>query len=306
MFTTQINRRSFVGIAAAMAAAAGGGRIVSAQTVSTPGTSDLQDVYTFLVIGLDTRPDGNDLSTDVIMLSRVDLNQHTVRTMSIPRDLYVEIPGFGYGKINSAFASATDNGTDGWAAGVDSLRNTIEANFGLTVDGALSVRFEGVEAIVDMFGGVTVDNPYDVYDASFPTMDYGIKEIFYPAGTITLSGEQALEFMRTRHQDGDDGRIMRQQLVLTELYTQATSPENLTKLPEMVKTGQQYVNTDIPQDVQMQLVVAAPDFSLENIYWGTMTHLLWGGTIDSGAWVYQGDWDQLPAYVQAFLDGDVQ
>lgn len=305
MFTTRVNRRAIIGLGTTMAAAAGGARIVDAQTFVTPEALELKDSYTFLVMGLDTRPDGQGLSTDVLMVSRVDLNENTVRTMSIPRDLYAEIPGIGFDKINSAFASVASNGHDEWMSGMAATRNTIEYNFGLTIDAALSVRFEGVEAIVDTLGGVTVENPYDLYDDSFPTMDYGTKEIFYPAGTITLSGEEALEFMRTRHQDGDDGRIMRQHLVLTSLYELVTSPDNVARLPELVTTGLESVTTTIPQNVQMQLIAAAPKFSLDDIHWGTMTHLLWGDTLDSGMWVYQGDWDQLPGYVQAFLNGEI-
>ncbi|MCO5216148.1 MAG: LCP family protein [Thermomicrobiales bacterium] len=305
MINSRMNRRTFVGLAAAMAAAVGGARIVDAQTFATPEALELKDVYTFLIMGMDTRPDEQELNTDVLMVSRVDLVNNTVRTMSFPRDLYVEIPGLGYGKINSAFKAVAGNGKEDWMKGMSATRATLEYNFGLTIDAALSVRFEGVEAIVDALGGVTIVNPYDLRDDDYPTLDYGTKQIFYPAGEITLNGEQALEMMRTRHQDGDDGRVMRQQLILTALYQQATSPENVTKLPELVQTGAQYVTTTIPGEVQLQLAAAAPNFTAENIYWSSLTHLLWGDVLASGMWVYQGDWSQLPGYVQAFLNGEI-
>ena len=300
-----LNRRSFIGLGAAMAAAAGGFTIVGAQPWSTPAALEIKDVYTFLVLGMDTRPDEQELNTDVMMVSRVDLVNNTVRTMSFPRDLYVESPGVGADKINAAFKSVAENGKEEWTIGMEATRNTIEHNFGLTIDAALSVRFEGVEEIVDHFGGVTVENPYDLRDDSYPTLDYGTTEIFFPAGPVELNGEQALQFMRTRHQDGDDGRVMRQQLVLTALLGEAQDPANLAKLPELIETAKDTVITTIPTEVQLQLVTEVPNIPQENVYWGTITHLLWGDTVAGGMWVYQGDWAQLPGYVQGFLNGEI-
>ena len=299
-----------------MAAAAGGYRVAAAQDEAaderpngqdfvTPAALETKDVYTFLVLGLDTRPDDAELNTDVMMVSRVNLTDSTVRTMSFPRDLYVEIPGIGPDKINAAFKAVAENGHEQWMQGMSATRATFEHNFGLTIDAALSIRFEGVEAVVDLLGGVTVENPYDLADDSYPTLDYGTKEIFYPAGTLDLNGEQALEFMRTRHQDGDDGRVMRQQLVVTDLLLAAQEPENVAKLPELVEIGREHVITNIPTEVQLQLATAVPNIPVENVFWGTITHLLWGDVVTGGMWVYQGDWNQLPGYVQGFLNGEI-
>ena len=308
MLSQKHTRRSAVGTMAAavgLLASSGGFRVVAAQDYAEPADLAVKDVYTFLILGLDTRPDGKELNTDVMMVSRVDLTQNTVRTMSFPRDLYVEIPGVGADKINQAFKAAAENGKEEWMKGMTATRATFEHNFGLTIDAALSITFEGVEKIVDALGGVTVTNPYDLRDDSYPTADYGTKEIFYPAGEIDLNGEQALEFMRTRHQDGDDGRVMRQQLVVTDLLVKAQSPEVITKLPELIEASRDAVITNIPTEVQVQLIAAVPNIPADNVYWGTFTHLLWGDTVAGGMWVYQGDWAQLPGYVQAFLNGDI-
>lgn len=318
--THNVNRRSLLGITAAMAAAAasGGFRIVAAQDSDgssieipngqefvTPAAIEPKDTYTFLVMGMDTRPDEQELNTDVMMVSRVNLVENTVRTMSFPRDLYVEIPGIGFDKINAAFKSVATNGHEEWMSGMSATRATFEHNFGLTIDGALSVRFQGVEQIVDLFGGVTVNNPYDLRDDSYPTMDYGTTQIFFPAGEIEVNGEEALQLMRTRHQDGDDGRVMRQQLVLSALLQAAQDPANVDKLPELLEIGREHVTTNIPTEVQVQLLAAVPNIPAENVQWGTITHLLWGDTVAGGMWVYQGDWAQLPGYVQGFLNGTI-
>src|SRR5690606_21558599 len=105
----------------------------------------------------------------------------------------------------------------------------------IEIDGVATTNFKGFAQVVDALGGVDVNNPYDLYDGQFPTANYGYKEIFYPAGEQTLEGEQAMEFSRTRHQDGDDGRVMREQLVLTGMLESVQEPENAEKLPELVE-----------------------------------------------------------------------
>ena len=295
--SSSVNRRKFVAMAAALAAV-GGVRVSGAQDYATPADLQVKDEYTFLILGMDTRPNEEELNTDVMMVSRVNLNNNTVRTVSLPRDLYVEIPGVGYNKINQAFKSAAANGREDWMKGMTATRNTVEHNFGVAIDATLSVRFEGVEQIIDAFGGVTFDNPYELRDEKFGNL-------YFPAGEQQIDGKQALQLMRTRNQDGDDGRVMRQQVIMSALLEKAKDPANLARLPELLQILKDTVITDIPTRVQVQLVAAVPSINPENVYWGSITHLLWGETLSSGMWVYQGDWAQLPGYVQAFLNGEI-
>jgi polyisoprenyl-teichoic acid--peptidoglycan teichoic acid transferase len=270
-----------------------------------PAELEIKDVYTFVVAGLDTRTLDQPENTDVLMVSRVDLTSGTVRTMSFPRDLYLEIPGVGFDKINRAYDYGSKAANSDWNAGVALVAEMFSHNFGLEIDAVVTTNFNGLAAVVDALGGVTVDNPYDLYDAEFPTADLGYKEISYPAGVQTLNGEQAMEFCRTRHQDGDDGRVMRQQLVLTAMLEAAQEPATLTNLPELAEGASASVPTNIPAEGQAQLIDAVPTVDSANVIWGTMTDYLWGDTTDSGMWVYQGDWSILPGYVQGFLNGEV-
>jgi anionic cell wall polymer biosynthesis LytR-Cps2A-Psr (LCP) family protein len=97
---------------------------------------------------------------------------------------------------------------------------------------------------------------------------------------------------------------MRQQLVLTALLAKAQDPAIIAKLPELVEAGREAVTTNIPTDVQVKLIAAVPAISTENVVFGTMTQYLWGDTTSSGMWVYQGDWNTLPSYVQTWLAGE--
>ncbi len=258
---------------------------------------------TLIVGGLDTRQPGEPENSDVLMLARVDLESRTVRVVSIPRDLYVEIPGFGYDKITRAydFGSKADGGQ--FKGGAAAMRATIEANFGIEVDGVVLTTFDGFVEIVDALGGVDVVNPYDLYDAEYPTFDYGTKEIFYPAGPLHLNGEQALEFVRTRHQDGDDGRIMRQQLVIRALLERARDPKIAGRLPDLIKKHRKAVRTDLSRAEQLALALAAPSFTQDDVVFTTLNGLIYPDTAPNGMWIYSGDWSQLPGFVQGFLNG---
>ena len=185
------------------------------------------------------------------------------------------------------------------------IEETIRQNFGLDIHAGLVTEFGGFSAIVDAFGGVDINNPYDVYDAQYPTADYGVKEIHFPAGEQHIDGEQTLEFCRTRHQDGDDGRVMRQHLALRALLVKARDPETVTKLPELYKAKKKYVQTTLSKAQQLALLGAAPEFTNDSVGFGSLLPYVSPGSTDAGAWIYAGDWSQIPGYVESFLNGNI-
>ena len=306
-----ISRRAFA-LAGAMVAARGG--LIKPQpgyaqstpvpppdSLATPTAVQVQDGYTFVVAGLDTRGVEEDENTDVIMLARVEPVNQRVRTISIPRDLLSEIPGYGWMKINAAYNIASKANNHDWNAGVALFRDTIEWNFNFKVDGVVTTNLHKMPGVIDAMGGVTVINPYDVVDDAYPTADFGIKEIFYPAGELRLNGEQALEFSRTRHMDFDEGRVMRQQIVLDACLDELQKPENIARLPEIVAAGQDFVMTDIPAAVQGDLVANVPNINPELVEWGNVVEFLWGETLADGGWNYMTDWSYLPGHVRGWL-----
>lgn len=309
MFNQRLNRRALVrlgakGVGGAMLASAA----VRQRSFATLAKGLAQNlpgdgVMTIVVAGLDTRSPDQPENTDVLKVARIDLNAPTVRVITIPRDLYVEIPTIGYDKINRAYDYGSKPNVRDWNAGAALVRQTIELNFGVETHGMITTNFAGYTKIVDTFGGVDVQNPYDIYDSQYPTEDYGTKEIYFKAGPLHLSGAEALEFSRTRHQDGDDGRVMRQQLVLQGLLEKAQEGSFVTKLPGLVNAGRKLVQTDFSQAQEAALVAAVPDIPTDNVVFATMTQYLWGATLDNGMWVYQGNWNTLPGFVQSFLNG---
>ena len=108
-----------------------------------------------LILGLDRAPEGSDVSrTDTnIVLSVIPL-QPTVNMLSIPRDLWVSIPGVGENRINTAhfFAEGNQKGSGPYAA-----IETVKQNFGLTIDYYVRIRFDGFKEMINAMGGITID-----------------------------------------------------------------------------------------------------------------------------------------------------
>lgn len=279
-----MTRRSF---AAGLAAAA----LLGARD----GSAQEAEQYTFAVLGTDKRTAADPEHSDVMMVSRVNMATGTVRTLSIPRDLYVEIPGVGWDKINAAFSRAVGvNPPASWDVGAAATVETIEHNFGLAIDGVAYTTMSDLPKVVDAVGGVTVNNPYEIKT---------VFSVTYPAGEITLDGKNAIQFCRERKADSDGGRVARQHLVLQGILAKLQDPAMLPRIPELITTLSEAVRTDIPADVQAKLTALIPELSSEDLAFTNIESELWPGHSPGGAWIYEGDWSTLPGYVQGWLDG---
>ena len=148
-----------------------------------------------VLMGSDTRG-GERGRSDVLQLLHISGDRQNVFLMSIPRDSYVEIPGRGKAKINAAYS---------WG-GAPLAVETMELLLDVPMDNTVLIDFEGFKNVIDALGGVTVVNR----EAS---SSHGLD---FPKGEITLSGEEALWFVRERKNlsDGDFGRATRQRDVI--------------------------------------------------------------------------------------------
>ncbi len=266
---------------------------------------DLPNTLTVIVGGLDTRTPEEPENTDVFMIARVNFDTGIVRVLPVPRDLFVDIPGIGGDKITRAYDYGSSAQSDDPQAGIDLIKATVAHNFGIEVDAVVLTTFAGFEEIIDAIGGVDVENPYDVYDAEYPTPDLQTMEIFFPAGPLHLDGADALIFCRTRHMDGDDGRVMRQQLVLRAVLDKVRDPAMLAQAPELIDAVQDAVRTDLSVGQMLSIATLIPDFSNDSVAFGSMLPYLYGSTAPNGAWIYAADWSALPGFVQAYLDGSI-
>jgi LCP family protein required for cell wall assembly len=186
------------------------------QTVpALSGASDTPG-RTYLIVGSDSREglDTNDPTegarTDTIMVLHQPEEGPTA-LISIPRDSYVEIPGYSANKINAAFSFG----------GPELLVETVEAHTGLTMDGYMEVGFAGVAEMVDAVGGVELCYDEDVSDEK--------SQLEWEAGCHLADGETALAFSRMRYSDplGDIGRAERQRQVVGAVAEEVLNPATL-------------------------------------------------------------------------------
>ena len=183
-----------------------------------------------LVLGLDSREPGSDLGrSDTMILTSFIPRQAYLGMLSIPRDLWVTIPGVGENRINTAhfFAEAELPGS-GPAAAMETVRQ----NFGVAVDYYVRVRFDGFLDLVDLLGGVEVELPVAMSG--------------YPAGAQHLNSEQALAFVRDRAGSDDFFRMQRAQIFIKGLGKELMQPSAWPRLPQILPLVRQMIDTNVP------------------------------------------------------------
>jgi LCP family protein required for cell wall assembly len=166
--------------------------------------------------------DGGSLNTDTMMLMHVPADGSRATAISFPRDSYVSIPGYGKNKLNSAYFFGSNYGKDK-DAGARLLVQTIQNLTGLTIDHFVQVDLIGFYRISEAIGGVEICLNNAVQE--------GYSGVNLPAGVQTISGVQALAFVRQRYNfpdgNGDLDRIKRQQVFLGSAFRKIESAGTL-------------------------------------------------------------------------------
>ncbi len=184
-----------------------------------------------LVLGADRPPEGTNLSrTDTIILTSVNPLLPDVKLLSIPRDLWINIPGVGENRINTVHFFAENNQP---GSGPRTTAEVVADTFGLrSTPYYVRLRFDGVVGIVDAMGGVDVNMPEAMSG--------------YEAGWNHLTGEQALAFSRDRAGTDDFFRMAHGQLLIKSVAQQLLKPATWPRLPQIIQAGLVMVDTDIP------------------------------------------------------------
>ena len=183
-----------------------------------------------LILGTDDSPERGGVGrTDTIILASIIPLKPYIGMLSIPRDLWVEIPGVGEQRINTAyfFAEAEEAGS-----GADAAKATIHQNFGVPVRYHAVIHMSGLISFVDSLGGIDL-----VLDAPLGGM---------PAGVTHLDGSQALAFVRERSTSDDFGRMARTQALLSAVLRKSLKPSSWWDLPKITLALSQTVDTNIP------------------------------------------------------------
>ncbi len=260
-----------------------------------------KDPFTVMLLGVEDQRNGADDSSrsDTIILAYVDPLAKHVNLLSIPRDLRVTQPGGrGLAKMADVFANGDALKYKG-VGGVAFVWDTIEQNFQIKIDYYVRANFDGFTKIVDTVGGVTVDNPYPIKDDSYPTPDFQYARVFFPAGIVHLDGAEALKYVRTRHDDSDFGRNMRQQQVILAIREQAQRLNLLSKSTDLIDTLGETFRTDLPTDQWIGMARFGIGLPRDAFHPFTLTDLLSETTI-KGIYYLTVNWSKAVERAAAF------
>lgn len=165
-----------------------------------------------LLIGVDQAQSGQNGRSDTMMLASIDPAQGSVRLVSFLRDLYVPIPGHGRSRLNAAY----------FYGGERLLKETLEKQFGVTIDRTVTVRFSVLEELVNQLGGIEIElEEKERVHLNRLLEEAGLtNEVLTQAGIQRLNGRQALMYSRIRKIDDDFHRTSRQQTVIAAMLGQ--------------------------------------------------------------------------------------
>ena len=203
----------------------------------TPTGNILRNPQISLVMGSDSRGQSATAGAraDSILLVRTDPSHHLISMLSIPRDLYVPIPGHGTNKINAAFAFG----------GPPLLIRTVNRLTSLKVNHVVLVDFAGFRKLIDDLGGITIVNPTKIVSSE----NFDGHGWQFGKGPIHLDGRRALAYARIRHTtnaaDTDISRTERQQRVLQALMHELIKPSSLLHLPSVGRSVVKPLATDL-------------------------------------------------------------
>ncbi len=202
------------------------------------------DAVNIVVLGSDHRPDWTSWHTDVVQVVSIQRDGGAVSVLSIPRDLYLYIPGIKMSRINFADFYGEAHGYEG--GGPALVRDTLLYNLGIRVDHYVRTNFDGLIGIVDTVGGVDIpvhcrlsDHwPYPDENGEYPilTLEPGIHHV---------DGETALWYARSRMTSSVFSRERRQQQVLQAIWHKAQDAGMLTQVPILWKHAKEMVVTDM-------------------------------------------------------------
>lgn len=262
------------------------------------------EMVTFLLLGSDVRL-GAPFRTDTIIFVAIRPKLGQVTLLSIPRDLWVYIPGWEMQRINTAYVHGAANGPDGGEA---LLKNTILYNLGLRVDHTAVVDFDGFRRIVDTLGGIDVPVacPYTDWRLKSPELDPQVEENWelytVNPGVVHMDGDLALWYARARKKSSDYDRNRRQQEVLRAMYAKGLQIGAVTKLPQLYQTLRNSVRTDLDLSTLLALAPLAwhvTNADIRSYYIAPPLVTAW--TTPSGAWVAVPDGAAIRAMLEKAL-----
>ena len=214
-----------------------------------PGQSGMfavKNKMNIMIMGVDRRVDDVGRS-DTLMVATIDQATDKASLLSVPRDTRVKIDGYGFDKINAAYAYG----------GHKLTKSTVENLLGTEMKYYVLIDIHTFERLIDLVGGIDVDVEKRMYYED-PWDDDGGLVIDFQPGEQHMDGKKAINYVRYRDGEGDIGRIGRQQKFMKAVLAKLITPSIITKLPEIIKEVNSSVETDMPISEMLALAKELP------------------------------------------------
>ncbi|MBU4369334.1 LCP family protein [Patescibacteria group bacterium] len=229
---------------------------------------ELLDRTNILILGMGGAQHEGPYLTDTIILASIKPSTKQIGLLSIPRDLYVPIPNYGWRKINSANALGAAESKDGGL-----LTSKVVSNvFDLPIHYWVRVDFNLFKEIIDELGGIEIEVEQGFVDNQFPGVNFSYRVVSFEKGLQTMNGEKALQFARSRHgtngEDSDFARAKRQQKILYAIKEKfekediISQPRKIWGFYNALKDNLS-TNLDLSQSIRLARLIA--DVNYENI-----------------------------------------
>ena len=192
-----------------------------------------KDKATVMIMGVDERDDDVGRS-DTLMIAALDPKKEQAALLSIPRDTRVKIKGHGFDKINAAYAYG----------GHKLTQDTVEKFIGVPMDHYVIINIKAFQRFIDALGGIDINVEKRMFYED-PWDDDGGLVIDLRPGQQHMDGKTAVTYVRYRDEEGDIGRIGRQQKFMKAVMDKVTSPAIIPQLPTIIKEVLSSVKTDL-------------------------------------------------------------
>jgi LCP family protein required for cell wall assembly len=240
------------------------------------------------------------LSQTMIVVS-IDPAKHQVTLLSLPRDLWVAIPGRANAKIDLAYAEG----------GAPLARATVEKAFKIPIHYYAWIGLNGLVKVIDRIGGVDLDVLHPVLDDNYPNdfndSGYGTERVYLAAGPQHLDGRHTLQYVRSRHGDllSDFGRAIRQQQVLLAIQQRSAGMDLVTALPALARDLNGHVKTDLDLVRLTQLALFMRGLRAADVQQAFITPFVRDAVSPDGQQILMADWPAVNRYLRQLFGGDL-
>src|SRR5947209_5620039 len=274
-----------------------------ATPAATPPPLDSKQRVNILLLGSDNDQKfaQNAVLSQTMIVVSIDPAKRQVRLLSLPRDLWVAIPGHASAKIDLAYLMG----------GAPLARATVERAFKIPIHYYAWIGLNGLVKVVDRLGGIDVDVLHPVLDDNYPndfsSNGYGTERVYLAAGPQHLDGRHALQYVRSRHGDllSDFGRSIRQQQMLLAMQQRMAGMDMVTALPNFARDLNGHLKTDLDLVRLTQLAVFMRGLHAGDVHQAFLTPYVHDAVSADGQQILLADWPAVNAYLRTLFGGDL-